>query len=155
MAPDGVRLRVSAPALGVADFPLRLRLLGIANARNALAAVAVGLLHGCAPQAIAAALAGIEPVPGRLALLAARGNARLIDDSYNANPGSARAALEAITALPGRKVLLLGDMAELGDNSEALHRELGMFARGRIDRLCGMGELAGAAATGFVGGMVV
>ena len=148
-APDGIRLRVSAPVLGVADFPLRLRLLGIANARNALAAVAVGLLHGCTPQAIGAALADIEPVSGRLDPLPARGGARLIDDSYNANPGSARAALEAVAMLPGRKVLLLGDMAELGENGETLHRELGVFARGLVDRLCALGDLAGAAADGF------
>ena len=146
---DGVTLSVKAPGFHVAGLSLGLPLLGIANARNALAAFSVGLLHSCDPAAMVRALAGIEPVPGRMTPLMTRHGARLIDDSYNANPGSARAAVDAVAAIPGRKVLLLGNMGELGDAGEALHRELGIFAQGKVDRLCALGDLACAAAQAF------
>ena len=66
-------------------------------------------------------------VPGRMRPVAGINSSRLIDDSYNANPGSVRAAINALAEFSGKRVLVLGDMGELGDDSLALHRELGQY----------------------------
>ncbi len=76
--------------------------------------------------------------------------ARLIDDSYNANPDSVRAAIEVLAAEPGAKFLLLGDMAEVGERGVEFHEEIGRYARERgIDRLYATGELCRAAVAAF------
>ncbi len=71
----------------------------------------------------------MRPVAGRLRMRAALNGARLIDDSYNANPGSVRAGLESLAKLPGEHWLVLGEMRELGADSDRLHAEMGALAR--------------------------
>jgi UDP-N-acetylmuramoyl-tripeptide--D-alanyl-D-alanine ligase len=71
-----------------------------------------------------------------------RAGATVIDDSYNANPGSVRAALDHLAALAGTRILVLGNMAELGPTGPDLHREIGEYARGRCDQLVAIGDLA-------------
>jgi UDP-N-acetylmuramoyl-tripeptide--D-alanyl-D-alanine ligase len=89
---------------------------------------------------------------GRLKSLAGRGGATLVDDSYNANPASVRAALDYLDVLGGTRILVLGDMAELGPTAESLHREVGEYARGRCDALFVIGPLASEAAAGYGAG---
>jgi UDP-N-acetylmuramoyl-tripeptide--D-alanyl-D-alanine ligase len=78
-----------------------------------------------------------------------RNGATIIDDSYNANPGSVRAALDHLAALRGRRILVFGNMAELGPQAQALHKEIGEYARKRCDLLFAIGDLAGEAAAAF------
>jgi UDP-N-acetylmuramoyl-tripeptide--D-alanyl-D-alanine ligase len=78
-----------------------------------------------------------------------RSGATIIDDSYNANPGSVRAAVDHLAALAGTRILVLGNMAELGPAGPALHREIGEYARGRCDALFAIGDLAREAAKAF------
>lgn len=101
---------------------------GTHNAINALAAVAVGEYFGIAPEQIRAALAGTQPAAKRMQVLK-RGALTIINDAYNANPESMRAALEFLATLPmtgnGHRVAVLGDMLELGDAAPAAHAEIG------------------------------
>jgi UDP-N-acetylmuramoyl-tripeptide--D-alanyl-D-alanine ligase len=73
----------------------------------------------------------------------------LIDDSYNANPSAARAALDFLADCEGQRIFVLGDMLELGAAERALHREIGQYAVGRCDRLVAVGDLAAQAAEAF------
>jgi UDP-N-acetylmuramoyl-tripeptide--D-alanyl-D-alanine ligase len=84
-------------------------------------------------------------VPGR------RG-ATIIDDSYNANPGSTRAALDHLAAIGGRRIFVFGNMAELGPTALELHKEVGEYAHGRCDQLIAIGDLAAATARAFGSG---
>jgi UDP-N-acetylmuramyl pentapeptide synthase len=84
-----------------------------------------------------------------LRAVAGPGGATIIDDSYNANPGSVRAALDHLAALSGLRILVLGNMAELGPSGPALHKEIGEYARGRCDLLLTIGDLANEAAAAF------
>ena len=120
---------------------------GLHNASNALAAIAVGLLLGARPLAIRDALRGVQPP--RLRLQRERvGGVTLVDDSYNANPASVGAALDELSAAvcDGRRVLVLGDMVELGDLSEEHHRRAGRRAASCADTLWCVGEKARFAA---------
>ena len=144
---EGSRFRLLTPQ---GEAQVDLPLPGRHNVRNAAAAVAVGLALGVDPRAGAAALAAMTPVAGRLRPLPARGGARLIDDSYNANPASVAAALDVLAACSGRRTLGLGAMAELGAEAEALHAEVGRAARARgIERLFALGEGAAPAVPAF------
>ena len=93
-------------------------------------------------------LEAAEAVGGRLLVQRAASGARLIDDCYNANPGSVKAAIDTLASSEGRRILVLGAMLELGDESEAMHREVGEHARtAGIDVLVGVGpELVSAVA---------
>ena len=106
-----------------------INLAGEHNVMNALAAAAAASAAGADLDAIVAGLAATRPVSGRLAMRAAAGGARLIDDSYNANPGSVKAGLRSLAALPGEHWLVLGEMRELGPDSALLHAEIGAYAR--------------------------
>jgi UDP-N-acetylmuramoyl-tripeptide--D-alanyl-D-alanine ligase len=129
---------------------VELPLPGRHNVANALAAAAAGLALGLEPEVIAAGLAQVRPVAGRLNWMKTVEGARLLDDSYNANPTSLRAALELLAALPGERWLVLGDMRELGADAAAIHEEAGRTARTLgIDRLYAVGTLAQHAAEGF------
>ncbi|HKJ22662.1 MAG TPA: UDP-N-acetylmuramoyl-tripeptide--D-alanyl-D-alanine ligase, partial [Gammaproteobacteria bacterium] len=99
---------------GADSRTVTLRLAGLHNVRNALAAAAVSLAAGATLADIAGGLASVTPVYGRLCIKPGMNGARLIDDSYNANPSSLQAALEALADMPGEKVVVLGDMYELG-----------------------------------------
>lgn len=126
------------------------------NVMNALAAAACGIALGLDADVIAAGLARVEGAKGRLSWLRTPEGARVLDDSYNANPTSLRAAMELLAALPGRRWLVLGGMAELGPDAPRLHREAGTLAKSLgIDRLCTLGALAAEAAQGFGAGAEV
>ena len=134
------------------EIDVRLRLAGEHNRMNALAAIAGSLALGVGLEDAEQALAGLAPVAGRLCPLPGVNGARLIDDSYNANPDSVMAALRVLAAAPGRRTLVLGDLAELGTDAPQLHRQLGERAAALgIDRLFTVGELSGHAAQGFSG----
>ncbi|HET7925210.1 MAG TPA: UDP-N-acetylmuramoyl-tripeptide--D-alanyl-D-alanine ligase [Rhodanobacteraceae bacterium] len=126
-----------------------LPLLGRQNVANALAAAAAAQAVGTSVDDIVAGLARAAPVRGRLRAVPGRNGATIIDDSYNANPGSVRAALDHLAALAGKRILAFGNMAELGSEGPALHREIGEYARGRCDALFAIGDLAREAAKAF------
>jgi UDP-N-acetylmuramoyl-tripeptide--D-alanyl-D-alanine ligase len=126
-----------------------LPLLGRQNVANALAAAAAAHAVGASSEDIVAGLAQAAPVRGRLRAVAGRHGATIIDDSYNANPGSVHAALDHLAALRGRRILVFGNMAELGPSAPELHKEIGEYARGRCDLLLAIGDLAQVAATAF------
>lgn len=133
---DGSELAVMTP---IGEIDLRLPLLGLHNARNALAAVAVAVALRVPLSAAVAGLARVTPVPGRLCLSIGVAGCRLIDDAYNANPQSVIAAIDVLSGFPGRRILVLGDLAELGAEAGAYHTQVGGHARGRIDMLCAVG----------------
>ena len=144
---DGQAVEVRLPD---DEFEVRLNLLGRHNASNALAAASVGWACGCSPEEIRAGLVRAEAQPGRLQVRAGARGSTLIDDTYNANPTSLKAAIRALAARPGRKTLILGDMAELGTRAEEFHTEAGREARqAGIELLFTCGPLAGLAAEAF------
>jgi UDP-N-acetylmuramoyl-tripeptide--D-alanyl-D-alanine ligase len=134
------------------ELDVRLPLLGRQNIANALAAAAAAEAVGVSSDDILTGLGRATAVRGRLKSLAGRGGATLVDDSYNANPGSVRAALDYLAVLRGTRILVLGDMAELGPEARALHRQTGEYARGRCDALFTIGELASEAASAYGAG---
>jgi UDP-N-acetylmuramoyl-tripeptide--D-alanyl-D-alanine ligase len=121
--------------------------LGRLAVHNALAAAAVGLAAGLRPDAIAAALATGWSAPHRGQLIRA-GGITIVDDSYNASPGSVAAALELLAGMPGRRIAVLGEMLELGDDHEDGHRRTGVAAATLADRLVVVGSGAAAIADG-------
>jgi len=133
---------------------LQLALAGTHNVRNALVAVAVASILEIGAGAIQAGLAGLKPVAGRLNPRVCANGARLIDDSYNANPDSVRAATDVLLDLPGRHWLLLGDLGELGPDAAKIHRELGeMASAAGVDALYTVGRLSALASEAFgIGG---
>ena len=100
----GISFVATTPA---GDAPIRLQLPGLHNVSNALAAIAVGLACGLTLAEITAGLASVAPAPGRGALLRGRSGATLVDDTYNANPGSVRAAIDLLADCGGRRTLVL------------------------------------------------
>lgn len=140
-------MQVRAPLTG---FQVRLSLLGEHNVRNALAAIACALSANVDPSAIQAGLAAFAPVKGRLQVKHAARGAVVIDDTYNANPDSMRAAIDVLAAFPSPRLLVLGDMGEVGDQGPAFHTEIGAYARARgIEALWGVGEAAPHAVQAF------
>ena len=131
---------------------LRLQVPGRHNALNAAAAATAAHALGVEPDVIRAGLEGYGGTPGRLVRLPLTGNRLLIDDTYNANPDSVRAAVDVLAARPGPRWLVLGDMGECGERSPEFHAEVGHYARERgIDRLYTLGEAARDAAAAFGG----
>jgi UDP-N-acetylmuramoyl-tripeptide--D-alanyl-D-alanine ligase len=128
----------------------RLPLPGKHNVMNALAASAAAQQAGAGLDAISAGLAGLVPVAGRFNVHHLRDDVTVIDDTYNANPGSLQAALDVLTLSGGNTWLVLGDMGELGGTAQALHAAAGHSAQAAgVDRLYGLGELAHAAVDSF------
>lgn len=111
------------------SITVTLRLAGEHNVRNALAATAAAIAAGVGLNEIKAGLEAVTPVAGRFNLKAGKGKISIIDDTYNANPGSLLAAIKVLATLPGQKALVLGDMAELGPQAETLHAAAGTHAR--------------------------
>ena len=151
---DGASSRFEIALGDGREIDVCLPLLGRANVANALAAAAAALAAGASADDIRRGLGQARAVAGRMSRLTGRQGAALIDDSYNANPSAARAALDYLAALQGRRILVLGDMLELGPETRALHRAIGEYARGRSDELVAVGELAGEAADAFGAGGV-
>lgn len=127
--------------------PLLIPLIGAHHVYTALAAAAVGLHHDLSWDEIAAGLATVSPLPGRTRWLAGIKGCHLLDDSYNASPLSCRAALDTLAALPARRrIVILGDMAQLGARAEEAHREVGRACAQVADVLVTKGDLASLAA---------
>ena len=120
------------------------------NAANALAATAAAMAVGVPLAAVVRGLEAFRPVAGRLVARQAAHGAVVIDDTYNANPDSVRAAIDVLAGMPGPKWLVLGDMGEVGAQGPAFHREIGEYARASgIDRLLTAGALAAESAAAF------
>lgn len=132
---------------------LQLRVVGKHNLRNALAAAACAVAAGCPLAQIVAGLQAFEPVKGRSQVRSyTRGKQQvtLIDDSYNANPDSVRAAIDVLVSLPAPHWLVLGDMGEVGDQGPAFHREVGEYACSQgIEYFWTVGAQCAHAAAGF------
>lgn len=145
--PGHTRFRLHTPT---GNAVLTLHAAGVHNLRNALAATACAVAAGAPLEAIVTGLEAFHPVSGRLQLHELPDGHQLIDDTYNANPDSVRAAIDVLAALPGRRTLVLGTMGEIGDNSTAMHAEVGAYARERgIDALFTFGTDAAHAAAAF------
>ena len=157
---EAAEFRALAVDAGVAELRLdgavrrcRLRLPGRHNVCNALAAAAAADAAGADADAIIAGLEAMRPIRGRLHRRRGVAGMHLIDDSYNANPGSLDAALEVLRECPGKRWLALGDMAELGADARALHAAAGARAKDAgIDRLFALGARAAEAGAAFGAG---
>lgn len=132
-----------------------LALPGVHNARNALAAATAALAAGVSLAAVHEGLAAFRGIKGRLQRCAGLNGAILLDDTYNANPDSVRAGIDVLAATIGKKVLVLGDMGEIGEMTGQFHDEVGGYAKSQgVDRLFAFGESSLLAAHNFgVGGV--
>lgn len=129
---------------------IRLRVPGQHNIRNALAAAATAIAVGINKQAIIAGLQAFKGMQGRMQEKRGLYNATLIDDTYNANPESMKAALAVLASAAGKKVLVLGDMAELGPTAAEFHHQIGVeAAQAGIEELLALGDLSKYTAAGF------
>jgi UDP-N-acetylmuramoyl-tripeptide--D-alanyl-D-alanine ligase len=149
---DGFSTRFSLRcAAGERD--IRLQLAGRHNVSNALAAAAAAMAAGAQLEHVAAGLAAMQAVKGRLNFRTTRAGAVLIDDSYNANPSSMRAGIDVLADLAGRRWLAIGDMGELGAHAESAHVDIGRYARERgVERLFATGPLSALAVEAFGAG---
>jgi UDP-N-acetylmuramoyl-tripeptide--D-alanyl-D-alanine ligase len=131
-------VRIVCPA-GEVDATLAIP--GLHNVMNALAAAAAAYAAGIGLDAIGSGLSAFRPYTGRLQVKKTAEGMTVIDDSYNANPDSVRAAIDVLAAAPGRTVLVLGDMGEVGDEGPDFHSEIGRYARDRgIGSVLALGE---------------
>ena len=128
---------------------VQLNLLGEHNVANALAATAAAYAMGVPLVGIRCGLESLQPVKGRAVAQLATSGARVIDDTYNANPVSMCAAVDILTAFSGRTVLVLGDMGELGEWAEQGHRDVGAYAAGKVNALYAVGPLMRHAVAAF------
>ncbi|MEQ1775458.1 MAG: UDP-N-acetylmuramoyl-tripeptide--D-alanyl-D-alanine ligase [Burkholderiales bacterium] len=126
---------------------------GLHNVRNALAACAAAFALEVPLAAMVSGLACYAGVKGRLQRKAAHAGATLIDDTYNANPESMRAAIDVLARVPGKRLLVLGDMGELGERAAACHAEVGEYARARgIEQLFALGDVSANTVQAFGAG---
>ncbi|MGZ5660719.1 MAG: UDP-N-acetylmuramoyl-tripeptide--D-alanyl-D-alanine ligase [Usitatibacter sp.] len=145
--PMGSQVRFTTP---VGMFPVAMQVRGEHNVRNAMAACAVAHALEIPLRAMQDGLASFAGVPGRQQRRRGRAGGIVIDDSYNANPESMKAAVQVLAAEPGRRVLVMGDMGELGEESAAMHAEVGRFAKeAGIDALMAIGEASRHAVQAF------
>ncbi|OYY45760.1 MAG: UDP-N-acetylmuramoyl-tripeptide--D-alanyl-D-alanine ligase [Gallionellales bacterium 35-53-114] len=148
---DFIQLIEVATPLG--KFAAKLQVPGLHNVRNALAATAAAVALKISPTVIAAGLEKFSGVAGRLQRRPALHGAVVIDDSYNANPMSLLAAIEVLTQARGKKMLVLGDMGELGIEASKMHAEMGAAARKLgVNQLYALGELSSYAVKEFGAG---
>jgi len=160
-APAVVTARMRAEAWGCVvevimpegKATVELRVPGRHNVANALGAIAAATAAGASVGDAVAALTAFRPLSGRLHTIDLPGGGAVIDDSYNANPDSVRAAIAVLSRAPVPRWLVLGDMGEVGDQGLAFHREVGAYARAvGIDRMLGVGDLAQHAVAAFGAG---
>jgi UDP-N-acetylmuramoyl-tripeptide--D-alanyl-D-alanine ligase len=143
--PEGFTMSIEGLPLDVS-----IAIDGVHNVRNALAAAACCHAIGVPAQTIARGLADFRPAAGRLRRLQAEGGAALIDDSYNANPDSVRAAIDVLAGHGGTRVLVLGDMGEVGEQGPQFHAEVGAYARAvGIERLIAFGAASARTVEAF------
>ncbi len=146
--------KVQAQGMGVA-LRYRLAIAGRHNVKNSLAAAACALSAGVSAQAVVQGLEAFAPVKGRSRALALRikgYECTLVDDTYNANPDSVRAAIDVLAELPGPRLLVLGDMGEVGQRGPAFHAEVGRYAHASgIEHLFALGDMARHAVQEFEG----
>ena len=152
-AVDAWQVSASTP---VGPLTFELHVAGLHNVKNSLAAIACTLAAGVPLAAIARGLEAFEPVKGRSRALAGVLSGRaytLVDDTYNANPDSVRAAIDVLAGLPGPRLLVLGDMGEVGTQGPQFHAEAGDYAKSRgIENLFTLGELSATASSQFGAG---
>jgi UDP-N-acetylmuramoyl-tripeptide--D-alanyl-D-alanine ligase len=147
LQPLSSKIRLRTPS---GEARATLAIPGLHNVRNAIAAAACAHAAGIPAASIGAGLAAFRPYAGRLQVKRARNGATVLDDSYNANPDSVRAAIDVLAACPAPTVLVLGDMGEVGAQGPHFHREVGAYARERgIGALYGMGEASREAVAAF------
>jgi len=140
-------IRVRTPS---GEAHATLAIPGLHNVRNALAAAACAQAAGIAPGAIGEGLSTFRPYVGRLQVKRAAHGTTVIDDSYNANPDSVRAAIDILAGCPEPTLLVLGDMGEVGERGPEFHREIGTYARGRgVSALLALGEASRGAVEAF------
>jgi len=146
--------QVQAQGMGV-HLHYRLSIAGRHNVKKSLAAAACALAAGASASAVEQGLQAFQPVRGRSRALeiAVQGRERtLVDDTYNANPDSVRAAIDVLADLPGPRILVLGDMGEVGHEGPAFHAEAGRYALAKgIDQLLAHGDLVRSAVDVFPG----
>jgi UDP-N-acetylmuramoyl-tripeptide--D-alanyl-D-alanine ligase len=136
----GNNLKVTVPG---GDFGLKLAAAGEHNVRNALAAIACALAAGIEQDVIVRGLESFAPVGGRLQQKRALSGALVIDDTYNANPDSMRAAIDVLASYPAPRILVVGDMGEVGTQGREFHEEIGAYAQSRgIETVLATGELS-------------
>jgi len=138
----GSTLEINTPQ---GSLEVALQVLGEHNARNALAATAAAIAANVSLDAVKRGLEAFKPVKGRLqvkrAVLKPLEGATVIDDTYNSNPDSMRAAIDVLASQPSPRVLVMGDMGEVGEQGPAFHREVGAYAAQRgIDALYALGD---------------
>jgi UDP-N-acetylmuramoyl-tripeptide--D-alanyl-D-alanine ligase len=159
--PAAISARFSLTAFGshvdfrtpMGDMAAQLQVPGVHNVRNALAACAVAVALDIKPVSISAGLRAFAGVKGRLQRRSGLNGAVLVDDTYNANPDSATAALDVLAQMPGTKIFVLGDMGEIGLAGDTLHGAIGLYAKEQgIDRLFSLGDLSHQAASKFGNG---
>jgi UDP-N-acetylmuramoyl-tripeptide--D-alanyl-D-alanine ligase len=127
-----------------------LKVPGLHSVRNALAASACALAAGCSLVQVAEGLGNFHGEKGRMKICRGRCGSWVIDDTYNANPGSVMAAMDYLGERPGKRILVLGDLGELGDLGPQAHRDLGRYAADRkISSLYTVGPLAALSAAAF------
>ncbi len=150
---DAWQVAVNTPA---GSLHYVLHVAGLHNVKNSLAAVACALAAGVALDEIAQGLSLFEPVKGRsraLVLPLSERSITLVDDTYNANPDSVQAAIQVLAALPAPRLLVLGDMGEVGDQGPQFHAQAGQVARELgIELLFTLGDLSATAASSFGAG---
>jgi UDP-N-acetylmuramoyl-tripeptide--D-alanyl-D-alanine ligase len=149
----GSEMQVDVAGLHGHHVTIKLAAAGEHNVRNALAAIACTLAAGIDIGTIVRGLEAFQPVGGRLQKKQAANGAVVIDDSYNANPDSVRAAIDVLAGAPAPRILVLGDMGEVGTQGPEYHAEIGAYAQTRgIDHVLATGDLSrhlGAAAIHF------
>lgn len=136
----GISCRIHA---GQENFQVLVPIPGRHMVYNALAGTAVGLIYGMSLEGIKKGIESLQSLNGRFHIIET-GKRTIVDDCYNANPVSMKASLDVLQDALGRRVAILGDMGELGNDEVEMHREVGVYAASRdIDKIICVGELAG------------